>query len=154
MENRHRARHGRSRARGQLRRPLGARGGPNGGPRAAASGHGAHVSSYRTHAGSGGVQPDRQGVVQGKRARAGGLRAFHVTGLQTWALPIAERSQTSDGTRKIATEQGTVEAEHVVNCGGLWAREVRRMAGLELPLLAMEHMYLLTEPMPEVEAFN
>lgn len=67
---------------------------------------------------------------------------------------VTELSQTSDGTWKIATEQGTVEAEHVVNCGGLWAREVGRMAGLELPLLAMEHMYLLTEPMPEVEAFN
>ncbi|WP_292895248.1 GcvT family protein [Nitratireductor sp.] len=67
---------------------------------------------------------------------------------------VTELTQTSDGTWKIATKQGTVETEHVVNCGGLWAREVGRMAGLELPLLAMEHMYLLTEPMPEVEAFN
>ena len=41
-----------------------------------------------------------------------------------------------------------------MNCGGLWAREVGRMVGVELPVLAMEHMYLLTEPMPEVEAFN
>ncbi|TIT60115.1 MAG: FAD-binding oxidoreductase, partial [Mesorhizobium sp.] len=49
---------------------------------------------------------------------------------------------------------GTVHAEHVVNCGGLWAREIGRMVGVELPVLAMEHMYLLTEPMPEVEEFN
>jgi dimethylglycine dehydrogenase len=47
-----------------------------------------------------------------------------------------------------------VKAEHVVNCGGLWAREVGRMVGLELPLLAMEHMYLLTEDMPEVIEYN
>lgn len=67
---------------------------------------------------------------------------------------VTELTQALDGTWKVVTEQGTVEAEHVVNCGGLWAREVGRMAGLELPLLAMEHMYLLTEPMPEVEAFN
>ncbi len=67
---------------------------------------------------------------------------------------VTELTQAIDGTWKVVTEQGTVEAEHVVNCGGLWAREVGRMAGLELPLLAMEHMYLLTEPMPEVEAFN
>ncbi len=41
-------------------------------------------------------------------------------------------------------------AEHVgCNCGGLWAREVGRMVGLELPVLAMEHMYLITEDMPE-----
>ena len=50
--------------------------------------------------------------------------------------------------------KGTIHAEHVVNCGGLWAREVGRMVGLELPVLAMEHMYLVTEEMPEVVAFN
>jgi len=67
---------------------------------------------------------------------------------------VVELTQDPDGTWNVITEQGTVKAEHVVNCGGLWAREVGRMVGVELPLLAMEHMYLLTEPMPEVEAFN
>ena len=37
-----------------------------------------------------------------------------------------------------------------VNAGGLWAREVGRMVGLELPVLAMEHHYLITEDMPEL----
>ena len=67
---------------------------------------------------------------------------------------VVELTQEVDGTWNVVTEQGTVKAEHVVNCGGLWAREIGRMVGVELPLLAMEHMYLLTEPMPEVEAFN
>jgi dimethylglycine dehydrogenase len=67
---------------------------------------------------------------------------------------VVELTQEADGTWNVVTEQGTVKCEHVVNCGGLWAREVGRMVGLELPLLAMEHMYLLTEPMPEVEEFN
>ncbi len=67
---------------------------------------------------------------------------------------VTELTQEADGTWNVVTEQGTVHAEHVVNCGGLWAREIGRMVGLELPLLAMEHMYLLTEPMPEVEEFN
>ncbi|WP_309085846.1 FAD-dependent oxidoreductase [Chelativorans sp.] len=67
---------------------------------------------------------------------------------------VVELTQEPDGTWNVVTEKGTVKAEHVVNCGGLWAREVGRMVGLELPLLAMEHMYLLTEPMPEVEEFN
>ncbi|MDR7032844.1 FAD-dependent oxidoreductase [Mesorhizobium sp. BE184] len=67
---------------------------------------------------------------------------------------VIELTQEPDGTWNVVTEQGTIKAEHVVNCGGLWAREVGRMVGLELPLLAMEHMYLLTERMPEVEAFN
>ncbi|TWH01144.1 dimethylglycine dehydrogenase [Mesorhizobium sp. J18] len=67
---------------------------------------------------------------------------------------VVELTQEPDGTWNVVTEQGTVKAEHVVNCGGLWAREIGRMVGLELPVLAMEHMYLLTEPMPEVEEFN
>ena len=54
----------------------------------------------------------------------------------------------------VRTNQGEVVAEHVVNCGGLWAREVGRMVGLELPVLAMEHMYLITEDMPEVAEWN
>ena len=59
-------------------------------------------------------------------------------------------SRTREGGWCVHTDQGDVTCEHVVNAGGLWAREVGRMVGLELPLLAMEHMYLLTEDMPEV----
>ncbi|MFO1150912.1 MAG: FAD-dependent oxidoreductase [Alsobacter sp.] len=62
--------------------------------------------------------------------------------------------QREDGTWSVVTEQGTIHAEHVVNAGGLWARECGRMVGLELPVLAMEHMYLLTEDMPEVAEAN
>ncbi|MCV0397463.1 MAG: FAD-dependent oxidoreductase [Rhizobiaceae bacterium] len=59
-----------------------------------------------------------------------------------------------DGLWRVVTNQGEVVAEHVVNASGLWAREVGRMVGLELPVLAMEHMYLITEDMPEVAEVN
>ncbi|MBS9720803.1 GcvT family protein [Tianweitania sp. BSSL-BM11] len=68
--------------------------------------------------------------------------------------PVTELTQDADGTWNVVTVNGTVRCEHVVNCGGLWAREVGRMVGVELPLLAMEHMYLLTEDIPEVMEFN
>ncbi|MEO1552037.1 MAG: FAD-dependent oxidoreductase, partial [Pseudomonadota bacterium] len=68
--------------------------------------------------------------------------------------PVEDLTQDPDGTWNVVCKNGTVRAEHVVNAGGLWAREVGRMVGLELPLLAMEHMYLLTEDMPEVIAYN
>ena len=59
--------------------------------------------------------------------------------------PVVGLSQRADGTWDVRVESGdTIHAEHVVNAGGLWAREVGRMVGLELPVLAMEHMYLLT----------
>lgn len=62
--------------------------------------------------------------------------------------------QKPDGTWRVLTNKGVVECEHVVNAGGLWAREVGRMVGIELPVLAMEHMYLVTDEVPEVMAFN
>ncbi|MGF1445493.1 MAG: FAD-dependent oxidoreductase [Pikeienuella sp.] len=54
----------------------------------------------------------------------------------------------------VHTDKGDVECEHIVNAAGLWAREVGRMVGLTIPILAMEHMYLLTEDMPEVAEVN
>ena len=67
---------------------------------------------------------------------------------------VVELTQDPDGTWNVVTEKGTVRAEHVVNAGGLWAREVGRMVGLELPVLAMEHHYLLTEDIPELQEWN
>ena len=67
---------------------------------------------------------------------------------------VESLSQSPDGTWYITTNKGNIRAEHIVNAGGLWAREIGRMVGLELPVLAMEHMYLLTEDMPEVADFN
>ena len=61
--------------------------------------------------------------------------------------------QRPDGTWDVRLESGdAIHAEHVVNAGGLWAREVGRMVGIELPVLAMEHHYLISEDMPEVAA--
>jgi 4-methylaminobutanoate oxidase (formaldehyde-forming) len=43
-------------------------------------------------------------------------------------------------------EQGVIEAEHVVNCAGMWGHAVGRMAGVNVPLHACEHFYIVTEP--------
>ena len=71
---------------------------------------------------------------------------------ETWVTGLNHRP---DGTWDVITDQDhTIHAEHVVNAGGLWAREVGRMCGIELPVLAMEHHYLMTEPMDEVIEYN
>ena len=70
----------------------------------------------------------------------------------TWVTGLSQRQ---DGTWDVITDKDhVIHAEHVVNAGGLWAREVGRMCGLELPVLAMEHHYLMTEPMDEVIEYN
>jgi len=82
-------------------------------------------------------------------------KAAKVNGAEIYLRnPITELRQRPDGTWDVITKNGTIHADHVVNAAGLWAREVGRMVGIELPVLAMEHMYLLTEDMPEVKAHN
>ena len=76
-------------------------------------------------------------------ARMAGAEVYR----NTWAYDIVANA---DDTWDVVTEQGSITCEHFVNCGGLWAREVGRMCGLELPILAMEHQYLVTEQLPEI----
>jgi len=63
---------------------------------------------------------------------------------------VLETNPRRDGTWDVVTEKGTIHAGHVVNAGGLWAREVGAMAGVYLPLLPMAHQYLVTDEIPEI----
>jgi glycine cleavage system T protein len=75
-----------------------------------------------------------------KGARMGGVKIVEdcrVTGIIT-------KDGRATGVR---TDEGEVKAEVVVNCGGMWAREIGLMAGVDVPLHAAEHFYVVTEPM-------
>lgn len=48
----------------------------------------------------------------------------------------------------VATEAGEVRADAVVNCAGMWAREVAALADASVPLHAAEHFYIVTQPIP------
>ena len=80
-----------------------------------------------------------------KAARMGGAT------IETHCM-VKETNQRADGTWDVVTDKGTIHAEHVVNAGGLWAREVGAMAGIYFPLLPMEHQYLVTDEIPEIAA--
>ena len=65
---------------------------------------------------------------------------------------VLETNPRADGSWEVVTEKGTIITEHLVNAGGLWAREVGAMAGVYLPLLPMAHQYLVTDDIPEIVA--
>ena len=65
---------------------------------------------------------------------------------------VLETNPRADGSWQVVTEKGTIIAEHLVNAGGLWAREVAALAGVYLPLLPMAHQYLVTDDIPEIVA--
>jgi len=63
---------------------------------------------------------------------------------------VVETNPHSGGGWEVVTDKGTIITEHLVNAGGLWAREVGAMAGLHLPLHPMEHQYLITDDIPMI----
>jgi dimethylglycine dehydrogenase len=89
------------------------------------------------------VDPNGVTHAYAKAAQIGGATIVRQT-------RVTDLKQRADGSWDVFTTGGNVHAEHVVNAGGLWAREVGRMVGLELPILAMEHQYLITGDMPQL----
>jgi dimethylglycine dehydrogenase len=67
---------------------------------------------------------------------------------------VIEIVPSDRGSWRVVTDAGTIEAEHVVNAAGLWAREVGKMVGVLLPIIPMEHHYLLTEDLAEIKAMG
>ncbi len=91
------------------------------------------------------VDPSGVTHAYAKAARVQGAEVYRFT-------RVTDLKQRPDGTWDVITDKGNLHAEHVVNAGGLWARECGRMVGLELPLLAMEHQYIVSDDIPEVAA--
>ena len=66
---------------------------------------------------------------------------------------VLELNQTTEGWQ-VVTEKGTINCEHVVNAGGLWAKQVGRMAGIELPVSPLKHHYLISDTIPQLEGLD
>ena len=62
--------------------------------------------------------------------------------------------ERENGEWRVETEQGPITCEHVVNAGGLWARRIGRMVGIDHPLVPMPHHYLVTDDVPAVAAID
>ena len=95
---------------------------------------GFHIAS------DGQADPGNVALSMAKGARMRGVRIFEnvtVTGIAT----------ANGRVTGVRTEQGVIAADTVVNCAGLWGRQVGQMAGVDIPLQACEHFYIVTEPM-------
>jgi len=76
-------------------------------------------------------------------------------GARMLGVTVRERTpvrgiNTRDGrVAGVETDQGPVAADYVVNCAGMWGRQLGRLAGVDIPLHAAEHFYIVTELLPE-----
>ncbi len=80
-----------------------------------------------------------------KGARMRGVRIVE-------GLPVLDVLSHRGAVTGVRTARGDIEAEYVVNCAGMWARQLGERSGVSIPLQAAEHYYLLTEPVDGVDS--
>ncbi|KGK80368.1 glycine cleavage system protein T [Thalassobacter stenotrophicus] len=102
----------------------------------------------------GGMWADREGYVD----TTGTVQAYAIAAKKRGAsvfehTKVEALEQTQDGWRVI-TDKGVVTCEHVVNAGGLWAKQLGRMAGIELPVAPLKHHYLISDTIPQLEELD
>ena len=93
--------------------------------------------------GDGSVNPIDLTNALAKGARARGARLFENIKVEQ----VLDHDGKATGVR---TDQGTINADFVVNCAGMWSRELGRQNGVDVPLHACEHYYLVTEAIEEL----
>lgn len=111
-----------------------------------------HVNPDGVHGGvwlpgDGQGDPSNIALALAKGARQNGatiLEGVRVTGMTLDHRSVRSVDWDAGG------ETGSIACDHVVNCGGMWAHEVGRMAGVNVPLHACEHFYIVTESIPDL----
>jgi len=89
-------------------------------------------------------QDGRVNPVDATMALAKGARMQGVTLIE--GVSVTGVKTKGDRVTGVTTTQGDIEAEFVVNCAGMWARQLGAMNGVTIPNQSTEHYYLITEP--------
>ena len=96
------------------------------------------------HPWDGYIQPADLTQALAKGARDNGAEIYRNT-------TVTSISQTSSGEWKITTDKGEITCEHVVSATGNFARKTGEMVGLDIPVIPVEHQYIVTEPHPAIQ---
>ena len=100
----------------------------------------------------GGVYLDKDGQadpVNITQALAKGARAMGVKIIE--GVAVTDILSDDEQVTGVTTPFGNISADYVVNCGGMWARQIGQMAGVSVPLHACEHFYIVTEQIPDLQ---
>ena len=93
------------------------------------------------HPDDGYIQPADLTQALAKGARANGAEIYRNT-------TVVAINQLPSGEWRVATDKGDITCEHVVSCSGNFARKTGAMVGLDIPVIPVEHQYIVTEPHP------
>ena len=95
------------------------------------------------HPDDGYIQPADLTQALAKGARARGAEIYRNTA-------VTAIEQQPDGEWLVKTDKGDITCEHVVSCSGNFARKTGAMVGLDIPVIPVEHQYIVTEPHPAI----
>ena len=87
----------------------------------------------------------RVNPVDATMSLARGARKQGVTIVE--GVKVVDVESVGGRVASVVTDRGTIECEYVVNCAGMWARQLGEKSGVNIPLQAAEHYYLITEAM-------
>ncbi len=96
------------------------------------------------HPEDGYIQPADLTQALAKGARDKGAEIYRNTN-------VVGIKQNNDETWTVETDKGKIACEHIVSCSGNFARQTGKMVGLDLPVIPVEHQYIVTEPHPEIQ---
>ena len=100
--------------------------------------------------GNGYINPIDLTMAMAKGARQKGVKIIeNICVEQVLVEPVQAQQQRVTG---VVTNQGTIKADFVVNCAGMWARELGRQNNIDIGLHACEHYYLVTDVIPDLPA--
>jgi len=91
------------------------------------------------------VDPSMLTQALARGARNGGVRFYE-------GVRVQELKRNGRRIHSVITDQGEIKADIVVNAAGLWAREVGRLAGVDIPAGVVEHQYMVTEKHDAISA--
>lgn len=97
------------------------------------------------HPDDGYIQPADLTQALARGARAGGAQIHRNT-------TVTAISRTPGGEWLVSTDKGDIRCEHVVSATGNFAPQTGAMVGLDVPVIPVEHQYIVTEPHPEILA--
>ena len=95
------------------------------------------------HPDDGYIQPADLTQALAKGARSRGAEIYRNT-------TVEGLDQQTDNTWIVRTDKGDIHCEHVVSCTGNFARKTGQMVGLDIPVIPVEHQYIVTDPHPEI----
>ncbi len=100
----------------------------------------------------GAIQHPQDGYIQPNDLTTAFAKAARARGAEIYRHTCVNAIEQDNGGWRVVTDKGDIRCEHVISCTGNFARKTGEMVGLDIPVIPVQHQYIVTEPHPEILA--